>query len=108
MKKPKLDTASQSDAQPGPSRPPNEKTASVIHSASSQERDTSGAGISSATAHGTKRRADTNTGPSTIPGNSQQTSASSEVKLHARCPSTIHLCTDMGNESVATHILLCL
>jgi hypothetical protein len=91
-KKPKLDTSSQSDAQPGPSRRPEEKTASSVHSTSSHER----AGVSSATAHGARRRADSHTGPSSDHGNSQQTqqtSATSEVKLHAGCPNSIHLYT---------------
>jgi AP-3 complex subunit beta len=83
-KKPKLDTSSQSDSQPGPSRTAEDKTASVMHSASSQERASSGAGLNSATAHSTKRRADTHTGPSTVPGNTQQAPATSEVKLRAQ------------------------
>lgn len=92
-KKPKLDTSSQSDAQPGPSRRPEEKTASSVHSTSSHET----AGVSRATTtHGAKRRADSHTGLSSGPGNSQQTqqtSTTSEVKLHAGCPNGINLCT---------------
>ncbi|PNF35022.1 hypothetical protein B7P43_G12139 [Cryptotermes secundus] len=74
-KKPKLDTSSESNAQPGPSRWPEEKTASSVHSTSSHET----AGVSSATmAHGAKRRVNSRTGPSSDPGNSQQTSTTSE------------------------------
>jgi len=87
VNKPGLTTSSQSDVQPGPSRWSEEKSASVSHGTSSHAGDASGSGISkdrpSATPHGTKRKADTHTGPSTggvCPGTSREPGSSHQTQ----------------------------